>query len=137
MEDNTEIIVNGVDVSKCFHYVNNKEYSCNLSHTPFHYRHCEENPNCYFKQLQRKTTECEKLKNKLNEYERAGGILDEGEAWYGLAQRYKQALEEIEIYCNVIKQITCDFKDCNNKNDVEFIKMLLDIINKAKDGINE
>lgn len=89
-----EIIIDGVNVSECFHYINNKEYTCRLNHTPFHYRHCEENPNCYYKQLQRKATECEELKNKLNEYERAGGILDEGEAWYGLAKRYRQALDE-------------------------------------------
>lgn len=60
-----QIMINGVDVSKCFHYINNKEYSCELSHAPFHYRHCEENTNCYFKQLARKMQECEQKEKEL------------------------------------------------------------------------
>lgn len=65
MKDN-EIIINGVDVSKCFHYEKeNKEYTCRLNHTPFHYRHCEDCPNCYFKQRVRKTQECEQKEKEL------------------------------------------------------------------------
>lgn len=58
-----EIIIDGVDVSKCYGYVHNaKEYDCGETYSKFHYRYCEENPNCYFKQLKRKEQECEELK---------------------------------------------------------------------------
>lgn len=123
MIDKEQIIVNGVDVSKCFHYEKeNKEYTCRLNHTPFHYRHCEENPNCYFKQLARKTQECEELKRKIFEFEKAGGIIDEGIAWKGQADCYRKALEEIEEYLDA-QQKYFDGEDYHN---------LLDIINKAK-----
>lgn len=70
------------------------------------------------------------LETKLNEYERAGGILDEGEAWYGLAQRYEQALEEIKY------QITELYMGIANK-DRPYCEKILNIINNAKDGNDE
>lgn len=58
-----EIIINGIDVSECYGYVHNaKEYDCGETYSKFHYRYCEENPNCYYKQLKRKEQENKKLK---------------------------------------------------------------------------
>lgn len=66
MTDEEVIMIDGVNVVACFHYVkDSKEYSCGLSNCPFHYRFCEENPKCYYKQLQRKEQECERLKIQL------------------------------------------------------------------------
>ena len=63
MTDKKEIIIDGVDVSECYGYVHNaKEYDCGETYSKFHYRYCEENPNCYFKQLKRKEQENKKLK---------------------------------------------------------------------------
>ena len=57
------------------------------------------------------------LETRLNEYEKAGGALDEGKAWYGLAKRYEQALDEIE-------------KEIHSLGSLITIQ---DIINKTKD----
>ena len=100
--------------------------------------------DCYFKQLARKTAECGRSQKRISDLEER--IINHSkeieEYCIRLAdknkkcEKYEQALEEIEIYCNVIKQTTCNFENCN-KNDAAFIKRLLDIISKAKDGKNE
>lgn len=104
-----------------------------------HICHCKDKPNCHFKQLARKTIECEELKNKLNEYERAGGILDEGEAWYHIAQRYEQAFNEIEQYIkdNLSARCRgCTWRGTDGCEGIECLSMeirdILDIIHKAK-----
>ena len=142
MTDKEQIIIDGVDVSECvsFDKLNGQNICCyedtREDKIPFA-NFCVENKDCYFKQLQRKTAECEDLKVQLNDI---ACMDDDNVLCYPRqelkkeCEKYKQAIDEIEIYCMVIKQTTCDFKDCDNKNDVEFIKMLLDIINKAKDG---
>lgn len=57
-----QIIIDEVDVSGCkhFHY----DECLNLEETV---SACKYNPNCLFKQLARKTQECEKLKKYLNQ----------------------------------------------------------------------
>ena len=52
-----EIIIDDVDVSGCKHYDPEQYFKCNISCC-----HCEENPNCYYKQLKRKEQECEEGK---------------------------------------------------------------------------
>lgn len=100
MTDKEQIIVNGVDVNKCFHYEKeNKEYTCRLNHTPFHYRLCEDCPNCYFKQLARKTQECEELK-KYIQANQPTGICKTCTAKALLENdKYRQSLKEIERIC--------------------------------------
>lgn len=126
-----QIIIDGVDVSECFHYINNKEYTCRLNHTPFHYRHCEENPNCYFKQLARKTQECELLSENLKIKE------DEARHYLGEGYKYRNALEKIEgLVKNFCKDCN-DYEDCNWDKEgcyYSLIPNLKDIINKVKEG---
>lgn len=62
MGNKKKIIIDGIDVSRC-------EYACNTilgkiacKHPVTKYIYCFNNPNCYFKQLQCKTAECEDLK---------------------------------------------------------------------------
>ena len=105
MIDKEQIIIDGVDVSGC-------EYACNTAfgkngckHPRMKNIYCSKNPNCYFKQLQRKTAECEK---------------------------YEQALNEIKSYCEYIQAFN-EVNKCN-KTDTETI---LDIISKAKGGVDE
>ena len=51
-------IIDGVDVSGCINYTDElKDCSCRLTYAPFHYRFCEQTPNCYYKQLARKEQE--------------------------------------------------------------------------------
>lgn len=61
--DKEQIIINGVNVSGCKCYNKNIKTDCLLY--PLQPDACKNNPNCYFKQLARKTQECEELKNNL------------------------------------------------------------------------
>ena len=121
-----KIIIDGVDVSNCNYYSEMEfirnyngytEYPdyCNISNSA-----CSEHPNCHYKQLQRKTAECEELK-------KAAFTLAEG-----LNFRQKK-LEEIENFakrhCNTCEdngQQLCSSNYC-------YRHYLLDIINKAKE----
>ena len=66
MTDKEQIVIDGVDVMDC-------KYACNTAfgkngckHPMMKNIYCSKNPNCYFKQLARKTQECEKMKYYLN-----------------------------------------------------------------------
>lgn len=90
-----KIIINGVDVSGCRFCVRG---ICRPWIT-YYLIPCENQPNCYYKQLARKTEECEKLKqeNKLLQ-DCANCKVDE----------YKQTIEEIKEFCIVYS----DNHDC-------------------------
>ena len=64
MADN-KIIIDGVDVSECCWCDSepNTEPYCRINDGED--LNCEENPNCYFKQLKRKEQECEEYANKV------------------------------------------------------------------------
>ena len=91
------IYLDGVDVSGCKYlpYCNDKQGNCAFE------------PNCYFKQLARKTQEC---------------------------NRYRKALEEIEeelkedMYCESQKCGCDDFEECLKCTK----EHILDIISRAK-----
>ena len=100
-----QIIIDGVDVSECGHYHYGK---CEIDYDEWNneiirYNECQNNPNCYFKQLKRKEQECEELKKELQ------------------AQRAFTRHEQKLIYCaaydetcktgNDCKQEKCIFKD--------------------------
>ena len=56
-----QIIIDGVDVSGCEHFEPCTKYTCEISEMTYC---CEEEPNCYYKQLKRKEQEYEAL-NKV------------------------------------------------------------------------
>ena len=62
MTDKEQIIVDGVDVMECDYYYVDQETD-QVKCDEFG-GHCREHKNCYFKQLARKTQECEDLKEK-------------------------------------------------------------------------
>ena len=62
-----------------------------------------------------------KMMKKLEEYEKPGGIIDEGIAWKGQADRYRKALEEIEGYVKTTIRMPLERK------------LILDIISRSKD----
>ena len=71
MEDKT--IIDGIDINKCQHYTGNVEYlsrewTCRAETIG---AKCEENPNCYFKQLARAKEENEKLKVQIKNEKQA------------------------------------------------------------------
>ena len=75
-----EIIIDGVDVSKCIHIDYWEHCNCCNDFIKTIYPkatkcpieedlRCETYPNCYFKQLKRKEQKCEKYKQALDEIE--------------------------------------------------------------------
>ena len=64
-----QIIIDGVDVSGCKRIISNKIYGyvCNCEEDTHLISSCKHRPDCYFKQLARKTQECEVLQMSDNE----------------------------------------------------------------------
>lgn len=90
-----KIIINGVNVSGCAACsVDDKMVNCNCS-TEYS-TICDKNSNCYYKQLQRKTAECEKLKALLQiRADETCNLLNK-------LQIATEALEDIvQNYCNL------------------------------------
>ena len=149
MTDKEQIIIDGVDVSRCIYFRPGSALTC----THMFGGACDNKYSdelCYFKQLARKTQECEELKEKIKIYSEA---FDNPEFRVALTDiqtgerdirmqrderltkenvRYRKSLEEIEKelvkYQAFIlgKPITQRENDCLYK--------ILDIISKAKDG---
>lgn len=64
MTEKEQIIINGIDVSECpdFYISSANTRCCNCESDNTQFLPCKDNPNCYFKQLARKTQECEEYK---------------------------------------------------------------------------
>ena len=145
MADKEQIMIDGVNVSKCKYlpYCNDKQGNCAFE------------PNCYFKQLARKTHECEELKEKYealklenqegyeivaelkHECEEQKKQLETSEEWRIKAEslneklelrntRYRKALEIIEGMLQAIVETNKVYPLQSN------LYKILDIINKAK-----
>lgn len=130
MTDKEQRIVDGVDVSSCPAC----NLNCGIPQCSEFFKHfpssiyCRDNPNCLFKQLARKTQECEELKKKLrdlelknttlqNRYQQLDGSMTE-------LNRYRKALEEIEGIAKNFGSYAAWQEQRINK--------ILDIISKAK-----
>lgn len=91
-------IIDGIDVSGCEHCVKMTKYRCIIQRDVYKYL-CEENPNCYYKQLKRKEQECDQLKVQLLDQKvktlKASGIICVLE----------QTLAEIKKICNSVENI--------------------------------
>ena len=61
MTKDKQIIINGVDVSKCNYFNNTDKSYCEECCSEFGCAICNDRPNCYYKQLKRKEQECNKL----------------------------------------------------------------------------
>lgn len=123
-----EIIIDGVDVSKC-------EYVCNTAFgnigckLPFNEEiHCCNIPNCYYKQLQKE--KFENLNNRQMVESAENLIYENSELYKNIkekeqeCERYKQALDEIKLVW-----------ETDEDGDYDFLKFkILNIISKAKDG---
>lgn len=135
-----EIIINGIDVSECNYailpnkqcYMKSMFYAketsciaCKEHNTKRNF--CKNNPNCYYKQLKRKERECEELKFNEKNFR-----IDAARAKMK-ASKYKQALDEIESLCKNEACSPCKELEENNHCDECHNKIILDIINKAKE----
>ncbi len=165
-QEKEQIIIDGVDVSECgyFYIRPNNRAVCCTCHVDCH---CAANPNCYFKQLARKTQECEELKNiiaypkyrneiaiKELENKTKKELIEEivhrhqiGESTVHCVytplreenNRYRKALEEIER--ELKEDIYCESQECGCDDYEECLRctknIILDIINKAKGNNHE
>lgn len=125
-----EIIIDGVDVSKCRWHTN---LIMDCLEIPTQPCKCTNDKNCYYKQLKRQEQKNEKLNEVTIEQRKEntgltiklGEMINRGGELYGELQKYKQALDEIEEFCIVYS---------NNHDAYETVyKHILDIINKAKE----
>lgn len=149
--ENRTVIIDGVDVSKCKYFEDGEcgcEYYLRYGYEITMYDRCEEYPNCDFKQLARKTQECENLKEDYKELEQRHNeafqeferlkqeyeemkkvslTLAEGLNFrQNKLARYSKALEEVEIMLQTIVQTNKVYPLQNN------LFKILDIINKAR-----
>lgn len=171
MIDKEKIIIDAVNVGQCkylntFTDCDGYHYYCDLA-DDIKNEYCEHYKNCYFKQLARKTQECEELKNiiaypkyrneiaiKELENKTKKELIEEivhrhqiGESTVHCVytplreenNRYRKALEEIER--ELKEDIYCESQECGCDDYEECLRctknIILDIINKAKDGNNE
>lgn len=163
MTNKEQIIIDGVDVSKCRYFRPGSALTCSRMYGGA----CDNkysNELCYFKQLAHKTRECEELEKENKKIE---------EDWNSIANRnldlemenaklreelseikdekldlkntcYRKALEEIEGYLKLPTNVC--LTDCSEDSIGQScsqncfhnrLKLLLDIINKVKGGENE
>ena len=74
MTDKEQIMIDGVDVSKCKYYALQEHYDIESDglwkvcySKDCKYSICANNYDCYYKQLKRKEQECEELKKQLRQ----------------------------------------------------------------------
>lgn len=153
-----QIIIDGVDVSKC-EYRDWRNFCCcnNSKENEGEERvtgrgGCKYNPNCYYKQLKRKEQECKNLEEELRGCRI--GIKDisiENTEICKISEKYKQALDKIEDIADDYNRVEKTsqyyrdgfdeiekYLDAQQKYfDGEDYHNLLDIINEAKEGNND
>lgn len=107
MEPKNPIVIDGVDVSGCEYCLKMTKCRCTIQQDVYKCL-CEENPNCYYKQLQRKEQDYEKVKQTLD-------II-------------KEIAENREIFCencsSGVESFTCD--DCGYVKILQKISEVLD-----------
>lgn len=104
-----KIIIDGIDVSECCwcDSESDTEPYCRINDGEDLI--CEENPNCYFKQLKRKEQECEELKEKVKELHQGWINCDKernlqeanSEFRQRVINRYRQTLSSIK---NIVEE---------------------------------
>ena len=117
-----EIIINGVDVSKCKYFKCcskecSAEYYTRYGYEITEFDSCSENHNCYYKQLKRKEQECEGLKKNIEhwkmEHKEAKA---KGEWTYDLVKkRLGQQLDQLKAENEELKTMLKDLSYENQK----------------------
>lgn len=133
MTDKEQIIIDGVNVSGCVYRDSENRCCCDSSKKNEGEERltgrggCAYNPNCYFKQLARKTQECEELKKKLMQKDEINTFLNAPiEGWSNNPcdicesknnyERLNQEYEELTKERDYLKQIVegCPDVACEN-----------------------
>ena len=102
MTDKEQIIIDemNVIVQECIFW---QEGHCDCCQSQNKYPHCLDYPNCYFKQLSRKTQECEELSILAQEESAKNALIE-----YELNDKLKQKTQKC-------KQLEEDFHDMNEQ----------------------
>ena len=112
MTEKKSIIIDNVDVSKCDYFNNTDECYCEERCSKFGCTICNDRPNCYFKQLERKTKDEQSLLNVIDYLQQQKNKF---EAYYkGLVQDFDELKTENEILKKKLKQIIDE--ENNEKN---------------------
>lgn len=107
-------IIDGVDVSECEYCLKMTKYRCTIQRNVYKCL-CEENPNCYYKQLKRKEQELEEICKAFDiEY----AIHKETGDLFGRCNKlYKKEQECEELRRSIIKIFACLIK-ANNRGKI-------------------
>ena len=136
--DKEPIIIDGVDVSRCNHYIEGFYSNCNETNV---YAICRNNSNCYFKQLARKTQECEIWKNQVLVLDDENIIVQITQEQFEEYQRLKQECEELQKYIQEreVWGDHCEFCKHNDKENCHQNIILdnLKTINRYRKAIEE
>ena len=141
MTGEEQIIIDGVDIIDCdYFYVEQETDQVKCDN---YSGYCRQHKNCPFKQLARKTQECEELKGIISDFisdnstmycydNRQPVTLEEiqecMEFTYNAGLKYKQTLEAIEKECKFV----IDNRECYDLREADRCELILNLINKAK-----
>ena len=134
-------IIDGVDVSGCINYTDElKDCSCRLTYAPFHYRFCEQTPNCYYKQLARKEQEVQQAMDNYVQLDvkRVKEYNELVDLYKAKEQECERLKKEIAFGNNgtLSDKIRAEvFKELNNENDQ--LKQTLTEIKDIAENMNE
>lgn len=128
------IYLDGVDISECLFYQSNfeEDFDVKIRHFCSNWHNsCESanNSNCYYKQLARKTQECEELKRQKAVLKSWSKYLEQ---WKDSLLKdndyYRNTLENIEKIIKEYDCVNCSEQHCEDCNKGEIFY----IINKVK-----
>lgn len=146
MTDKEQVIINNIDVSGCIELYSrwNKGlpreacalYRCDNPYDDDNRYLCKYNPDCLFKQLARKTQECEKLKEELRRTRHIALNQTNNVNFYEKDNdRYRKTLCKIEGLVKNFCKDCGDYENCNWDKEgcyYSLIPNLKDIINEVK-----
>lgn len=144
--DKEQIMIDEVIVSDCKHFCLEAQIpeiplagSSNICCEENIAKECKDNPNCYFKQLARKTQECDTLKSQLD-FE-----VKQKKCFQHECEELKEKLYQIEDVVkpineqlpedSVIRQIMLILNDCNKLEPSYYRKALEEIEQELKEDI--
>lgn len=145
--DKEPIMIDDVDVSKCLRFVPRymEDYDIDtLNYCGYHYKPCEkvDIKHCYFKQLARKTQECEELKERIkcncfgpkSNNNRCISYNRIAEDYERDLKRLENKIAECEKYEQLFDELDKRVSNCIEIYDCTIVsKIVKDIISKAKE----
>ena len=159
MTDKEQIIIHGCNVSECLFYQSNfeEDYDVKIKHFCSNWHNsCESanNSNCYYKQLARKTQECDIWKNQVLVLDEESVTVQVTQEQFEEYQKLKQECEKLSILAqeesarnayieyelnDKLKQKTQELYFARNEihSKTEYIQEQRDIIDQLKQECEE